>query len=171
VRIPIALQAEMADGSTLCVQCGLCCDGTLFEVASLADGEEVPARSLGMKIIEHTGDVGESAKGFALPCHLLKDRRCSVYEDWRPRVCHRYTCRLLDGYVDGSRSVDECLRVIGIVRDVANELRALTNTASSEQSTGERLMAHAALEVLRRKYFKSPDPDDVRVPPTLGSLD
>jgi hypothetical protein len=115
-RIPV--QAER-DGSELCLQCGLCCDGTLFTNAVLKDGEQDYTESLGM-VVETNPD---GTRGNAmLPCPLFLDGCCSVYTIPRPSICGAYRCELLKAYVAGSKTMDEVLPVVHLVRSLAREL-------------------------------------------------
>jgi hypothetical protein len=114
-RIPVR---AAIDGSELCLQCGLCCDGTLFHRARLAEGEQDFVESLGL-IVEsnrdHTIDL-------SLPCPAFVDGCCSLYTVPRPSVCGSYRCELLNGYVAGTKVLDDVLPLVQLVRSLAREL-------------------------------------------------
>ena len=74
---------------SLCQDCGLCCDGTLFNRVPLALAELQPLRILGFDILE----VLEQAY-FPQPCAKLKECSCSVYAE-RPNNCRSYRCKVL----------------------------------------------------------------------------
>ena len=38
--------------TTLCLRCGLCCDGTLFTHVSLQPAEAAPLKALGLPVME-----------------------------------------------------------------------------------------------------------------------
>ena len=115
-RIPV--RAEI-DGSELCLQCGLCCDGTLFTDAVLQDGEQDFTESLGM-VVETKPD---GTRGNAeLPCPLFLDGCCSVYTSPRPHICGAYRCELLNAYAAGAKTMEEVLPVVHLVRSLVREL-------------------------------------------------
>ncbi|MDE2597496.1 MAG: hypothetical protein KGL44_11520 [Sphingomonadales bacterium] len=89
--------------STLCVDCGLCCNGTLFDVANIREDERDFAASLGLKVT--TGSDGTGA-GFALPCPHLCGAACTIYDQPRPSVCSAFFCRLAHALDDGETSLD-----------------------------------------------------------------
>src|SRR5262245_49322308 len=111
-RIPVR---PAVDGSELCLQCGLCCDGTIFTDVPLNDGEEDYVESLGLEVLA-TGDGGSK---WLLPCPKLVDGCCSLYTIGRPAMCGSYRCVLLKDYLAGTRRLDEALPVVHLVRALA----------------------------------------------------
>ena len=88
---------------TLCTQCGLCCDGSLFADVELANGDEASALEvMGLEI----EDADEDDGGLLVqPCGALKRRRCSIYPH-RPDCCRTFACRLLQGVERGMVEVE-----------------------------------------------------------------
>ncbi len=127
-RIPV--RAEI-DGSDLCLQCGLCCDGTLFQRANLAEGEQALAESLGLAF--KAGPFGEHLE---LPCPRFDGGCCSVYSVPRPKVCGAYRCDLLDGYVAGTIHLDDALPVIQLVRSLTRELEVEIGIGAGQYTRG-----------------------------------
>lgn len=73
--------------STLCISCGMCCDGSLFRHGHLFDqDDEVRATKLGLKWVEN--------EGFLLPCKFLNGS-CTIWDSERPKVCEKYFCKPL----------------------------------------------------------------------------
>ena len=74
--------------SALCLECGLCCDGTLFRHVAISAGERQELVKLGI-------GVGEKQKHGVmwLPCGKLEGKCCSIYEA-RPGGCRRFVCDL-----------------------------------------------------------------------------
>jgi hypothetical protein len=128
-RIPVR---AAVDGSELCLQCGLCCDGTLFPHAPLDEGEQDFAESLGLVVKARPGG------GIALqmPCSRFVDGCCSLYTVGRPAVCGSYRCALLNGYVAGTRNLDEVLPVVHLVRSLARELEVEMGIPTGEYTRG-----------------------------------
>jgi len=106
------------DGSEICLRCGLCCDGTLFNRATMEAGEHEFVESLGL-VVEAKPDGGF---GFQLPCHHLVDGACSKYSERRPETCGDYRCDLLNAYVAGTMGLDDVLPVVQLVRSLVREL-------------------------------------------------
>lgn len=85
---------------TLCTQCGLCCDGSLFADVELAGADEASALEVMGLEIEEEDDV----RGLLLqPCRALKGTRCSIYPH-RPDCCRTFECRLLQNAKRGTVS-------------------------------------------------------------------
>lgn len=141
--------AQAVDGSALCLECGLCCDGTVFRHTELGADEAATARALGVTLIT-IGEAGPNSYP-AIPqgCPLFRDGGCSSYGRWRPKACGDYACRLLTGYVAGTRTLADCRDVVRAVRAAVEESK------SSGSSDAERLRAAGLLEVFRRKFFKT----------------
>jgi len=117
VRNKRRLVGRPRDGGDLCLECGLCCDGTLFSNIVLDVGEEEYVGSLGLEV--HVRDDKPSAPQ---PCPAFVDGCCSLYEVGRPHTCHTYACALLRGYQGGGAERDDCLAVIRLVRSLAREM-------------------------------------------------
>jgi uncharacterized protein len=87
----------------LCVQCGLCCDGTIFERARVFPEDDlVQLEANGFILLTIT-----ERRGFALPCHYQQGRVCTVYQQWRPTICHTFRCALLRRFDAGEISLIE----------------------------------------------------------------
>jgi hypothetical protein len=99
------------------MQCGLCCDGTLFDNAPLQSQEKDLAVSLGLELLEsHSGEPR-----FAQPCPQFVDGCCAAYEH-NPVGCTEYRCHLLDDYTAGKLELADALEVIGAVRGAIRRL-------------------------------------------------
>lgn len=55
-------------------------------------------------------------KHFSLPCHHHQNRVCTIYESWRPHVCHAFRCRLLRRYDAREISLAEASAVVDRAR-------------------------------------------------------
>ncbi|HEX7861643.1 MAG TPA: YkgJ family cysteine cluster protein [Verrucomicrobiae bacterium] len=81
-----------SDASSLCVECGLCCDGSLFSEVELASDDEGAAlESVGLQIEDSDDD--EPAV-LMQPCGALCGTRCSIYAQ-RPECCRTFECKVL----------------------------------------------------------------------------
>jgi hypothetical protein len=101
-------------GSRLCLSCGLCCDGTLFELARAKPDERPHLQDLGLGYIEDS----DGRTGFRQPCPAFEGC-CSVYEA-RPSVCRRFRCNLLAKVIEGALPIEEAEGIVetakGLVR-------------------------------------------------------
>ena len=95
INSSIAVTApDIALGSALCTECGMCCTGALHDFAVLDPDEIDYARSIGMRLRT------EGRPGFDLPCPKLSGSCCSIYVD-RPKACIQFKCALLGRLDDG----------------------------------------------------------------------
>lgn len=96
---PVTSEAPL---STLCRDCGLCCDGSLFTHVGLEAEEIIQLKKLGIPIRSlRSGTV-------VLPqrCGALKGRDCQIYAD-RPKTCAAYNCLLADALLEGKVTLEE----------------------------------------------------------------
>lgn len=80
---------------SLCLSCGLCCDGTLFSTVPLEAGEA--ARLKGRVSLVRGGGAMKQ------PCRALEGVSCRVYEE-RPATCRRFRCLVLQQLESGEVS-------------------------------------------------------------------
>jgi uncharacterized protein len=94
---------------SICVGCGLCCDGTVVSHLAVADESDLgwPLRMLGVELI-----VQSEPPVFALPCPAVRDGVCTVYDKHRPSACAQFSCDLLDAVGEGGVTVDDARRII-----------------------------------------------------------
>ena len=150
------------EATTLCLSCGLCCDGTLHDRAKLGNDEVEPMRALGLPILDTDPPY------FKLGCPRF-DRCCTVFP-LRPRVCGSYRCKLLLTLDQGEIDLDEALNRVQQARALraavdnlkepsddlfdkrAQLLRFLAGEASAG-ATGEQTIAMLALLFYIEKHF------------------
>lgn len=95
--------------TSVCIGCGLCCDGTVVSHLAVADESDLgaPLRSLGVRVI-----VESDPPGFALPCPAIVDGRCTVYGLHRPAACAQFECSVSRRVLDGTLAPDAARAVI-----------------------------------------------------------
>jgi hypothetical protein len=105
------------DEQTICVNCGFCCDGTLYRHAVLDPGEKghLPEK-IGQSLF-----TADEKDYFWLPCHYFSEK-CTIYDLKRANVCSSYRCQLLKDYTGKKISMNDALR---IVREACNMRREL----------------------------------------------
>ncbi len=139
------------------MNCGLCCDGTLFNHAKIKENEPL-ATGYAFDIILN------EKRAFKLPCPYVKDKLCSIYHERPYLVCESFKCKLLKGLRNGEISFDDAMKVV-------NETVSLRTKIESQllehhpENTGDSLLrkmkefnaqfAGTMSEVeFRRKYGK-----------------
>jgi hypothetical protein len=117
--------------ASICLGCGLCCDGTLFEHLALIDESDLgwPLRLLGAEVV-----VVADPPVLALPCPAVSDGCCTVYDRHRPRACHEFECDLVRAVASGATAPDEARAVIA--ETVA--LRDLVRAGGADRSVLDR---------------------------------
>ncbi|AKT42341.1 zinc/iron-chelating domain-containing protein [Chondromyces crocatus] len=101
----------------MCVICGLCCTGLLFDIAPLEEPELPLAERLRLPLIQTP-----VYDAFRLPCPRQDGAVCGVYAT-RPKVCGTYECGLLQRYTGGEVSLGEAHERVMRVREMTAALR------------------------------------------------
>ena len=111
----------MSEVSSVCVGCGLCCDGTLFSHITALDDNDLglPLRLLGVEVI-----VEADPPAFALPCPAVAEGRCTIYDLHRPRACREFTCDLADAVASGAVTTGAARRIIADTIALRDKVRA-----------------------------------------------
>ncbi len=104
---------------TICIGCGLCCDGTIFHAVDLAPSDDVVLlRKHGAVFVSD----GESRR-MQQPCPAFDGTCCSVYES-RPTACRTYVCNLLDAVSRSEISRSDAVSIIDRAKKLAELVRA-----------------------------------------------
>jgi Fe-S-cluster containining protein len=108
----------------LCMACGLCCNGVLFDIVCLQPQDAMkPLEKLGMKINRR-----KTEPYFKQPCGFLHHRRCGIYEH-RPSRCRLFECRILRRLEAGEFSEEQASSLIQqalrMVDDIEQRLETL----------------------------------------------
>mgnify|MGYP000721089463 CR=1 FL=1 len=100
---------QLADEQSICIGCGLCCDGTVVTHLAVRDESDLgaPLRGLGVEII-----AAAEPPAFELPCPAVCDGVCTIHDLHRPSACSQFECALSQGVIDGVVSSDEARSVI-----------------------------------------------------------
>ena len=93
--------------STLCLACGMCCDGNLFTQVPLAEDEAVRLRRRGLVVIARE----DGSPALRQRCAALEGRRCAVYDE-RPGGCRRHVCMLHAALAADEVSLREALELV-----------------------------------------------------------
>lgn len=114
---------------SLCLECGACCDGTMFPHAELSADE---AARLGDRVEVNAGKLVQ-------PCRALSGCACTVYEA-RPTTCRAYRCLALQQLEAGETTLDEARQAIGELLARRDAVVALVGGPQGEAlRTGSRV--------------------------------
>lgn len=110
----------MSADESVCVGCGLCCDGTVVTHLAVADESDLgaPLRSLGVEVI-----VAADPPVFALPCPAVAGGECTVYGLHRPRACAQFECSVSRSVLAGSLAPDDARTTIASARGLVEAVR------------------------------------------------
>ncbi len=106
--------------NSICLDCGLCCDGTLHGLTRVRSKKKERENFISSKIklistVEHF---------FHQPCiEFCEGTGCQIY-DTRPDTCRHYSCKALSNINTGKLDNDKALELIKAVkhnRDILNE--------------------------------------------------
>ena len=115
---------------SICVTCGMCCDGTLFFHAHLNPGERghLPEK------IEENSFSKEGKDYFKLPC-LYFTEKCTIYDRKRADVCSGYRCQLLMDFAEGKVLLSDAIEIVKGAMDmrevIMKEYRRVTGNNES----------------------------------------
>ncbi len=166
----------------LCQNCGLCCDGTLFDSVTFHPQDALKP----LQIAGFSFQQKEKEQYFLQPCAAHKNQSCTIYEH-RPKVCREFQCKLLLQLQNGKISLekaktivvetvrqrDELLAAMQAVIELPRNL-SLKHTTAVFDKTQRRIygtevvkkfsgifLQVAVLQVHLRKFFekKLPTPD------------
>lgn len=176
---PASAHPGNSAGSDLCRDCGLCCDGSLFDGVDLG-GEEVDAAAAnGLRPI-----AGPDGAQFRLPCPRFIGI-CGIYPG-RPLRCRQYSCHLLArfeaGEVDEASAhaiVAEAIRLAGAADALAEpagnraaarrrwerDFKAMTGDRAGDASGAEPrwLLAMTAYQYFLDRHFRKPGRERLKV--------
>jgi len=121
---------------SLCLTCGLCCDGTFISGVPLKPDDEVaPLKAVGINIVSDN-----DLTVLKLPCAAHKNCTCTVYAN-RPQVCRTYKCKLLKRFEGDDTSKQSALEIINKVKSLKNEMNELAFAASTTVQSADEIIS------------------------------
>lgn len=106
------------DGGALCLRCGLCCTGELFEDVRLDPAELPVAQRLRLPLVAEPSQLA-----FSAPCPQHADAACAAYDE-RPRACREFVCHTLAAYLAGELDRAAADERIDRLRRLVSRIRA-----------------------------------------------
>lgn len=145
----------------ICLNCGICCGGTLFDYGKVEAEEEDQLRELGFHVgMEH------GRPGFPIPCGHLSGMTCQIYAQ-RPITCRKFTCTTLSAIrsgeieeVEASRRIEAAKTALEVVRRHLQPNETFfafrQRFANVEPIPADLRLAMVAYEMLLDRYFRKP---------------
>lgn len=101
-----------AEKGNICIECGLCCDGSMFRHVGIDQNDDLTLlKQMGVESL-----MVRDKLIFLLPCLGQEAKRCKLYNDARRfKVCKEFKCKLLKQYLAGALSYDAAMDVIAKV--------------------------------------------------------
>ena len=110
--------------SEICVTCGFCCSGVIYDQAPIDNDEVDFARAIGFDVGPDPA-TGTARMRFKLPCTHLCGTACSIYDQPRPKVCSRFFCELAAKFDRGEISQAESFDKVGEARKLMRSIEPL----------------------------------------------
>ena len=151
----------MKSAEQLCRACGLCCDGTLFDLVKLEPTDDAgKLKALGLPVSIARGKTPVAR--FPQPCSALcEDRSCRLYAN-RPWQCRTFECQLLKDAKAGRIAFAAALPLVKQARRRADAVRQLLRELGDTDEhralgerfhrTSERMEAGNVDESAKAKY-------------------
>ena len=158
-----------AEGVSICIGCGMCCDGTLHGNTRVKQDDEAAVAAVGLAVEQEDGK-----RLFRQPCPHFVSGGCGVYSR-RPPVCRTYRCALLIDVDEGRIAPDEAREkitqakmLVKAVKDANPEISVPSDRARVEEALkarlehsnpaeraqiGQRLLALGALHHFLLRWF------------------
>lgn len=143
------------DANSLCLECGLCCNGVIFaDVQLQAEDNAEELRALGLKFLPNRKSQNAELK-FQQPCTAFEGCRCQIYAQ-RPRYCREFECLLLKNVKAGETDITEARRVI---RSALQRLRTVKRLLVELGDTDETVALAKRFRRTKRRLENGPSDD------------
>lgn len=152
----LAVAAAASEAAGLCLDCGLCCNGVLFDMVELQPGDLAKALTAkGLKI--------KKKRWFRQPCAALCDGTlCALYLD-RPVRCRAFECRTYKAVAASEVSTEQARRRIAEARRQVVEVEACLGQFD-ELQTGKPLAQRVANVLARHREGEADKPEENQLP-------
>ena len=146
--------APAAAAARLCLDCGLCCNGVLFDLVRLQPGDRAKALTAkGLKI--------KKGQWFTQPCTALSGRLCQIYAH-RPGRCRLFECRQYQRVAAGEESTATALARIEHVRKAVARMEELLVACTGGGNVRKPLTQRYATAMAALPCHQSSEVDAVR---------
>jgi Fe-S-cluster containining protein len=159
---------QSGNAGSICRDCGLCCDGSLFSEVELLD----PVESAGLEVLGLAVEDEEEDEPAVLmqPCGALRETSCSIYEN-RPDCCRTFECALLKKLNAGTYSPHEARGRIEHLRADLRELANLIRRVHGNEGLPIREQYHEAQELLANRAGESSETESAALTLAMASVE
>lgn len=137
--------------TSLCLECGLCCNGVIF-----ADVELQPAEAQRLKAQSLVSSQDNGPVKLLQPCAAFDGCRCRIYSD-RPTYCRQFECLLLKNVQSGKVTRLAASRIVRTAKDRAEKVRTLLRELGD---TDEQNALSLRFQRAAKRYEKEPVAED-----------
>lgn len=138
------------DANSLCLECGLCCNGVIFADVQLRPGDNAARlRALGLAFAPKSNAGVEK---FRQPCAAFGGCKCNIYSE-RPKYCREFECLLLKNVQAGEVKFNEARRLIRSALKQADTVKKLLRVLGD---TDESLALIKRFQRIQRKVEREP---------------
>ena len=146
---------------SICIECGLCCDGTLYSDVVFgrdSDDPSIKKEKKRFKTLEFTAAKHDEEPAWRIPltpCQFLgteKENCCGIYED-RPDICSSHDCWLLLEYNAGFKTYGFAVNEINRIKALQDELRI---KGLNQEQIGHRIRKMGELDA----FYGTPEKYD-----------
>jgi Fe-S-cluster containining protein len=140
------------NSNSLCLECGLCCNGVIFADVQLQPGDN-PTRlqALGLTLTSPRG-ANTGIQKFKQPCTAFDGCRCHVYSE-RPKYCRQFECLLLKSVQAGHTTPPDALRTI---RSALQRVKKVKRLLQELGDTDDHLALSKRFRRLKRQLESMP---------------
>lgn|SRR5690348_4484171 len=142
------------DASSLCRECGLCCNGVIFaDVQLRPEDHAARLRTLGLAFVQKSKP---GTQKFSQPCAAFGGCQCNIYPE-RPRYCREFECLLLKSVRSGEVKISDARKVIRSALQQAQNVKGLLRRLGDVDET---LALSKRFQRLRRRLERGPHDKD-----------
>jgi Fe-S-cluster containining protein len=138
--------------ASLCLECGLCCNGVIFADVELQPIEVHNLKSKVQISATRAKNGQPDVAKLPQPCAAFDGCRCRIYAE-RPIYCRQFECLLLKNAQGGRIGRGEALRIIGTAKERAEKVRALLRELGD---TDEQKALSLRFQRAAKRYEKAP---------------
>src|SRR3569833_2072508 len=138
------------DANTLCLECGLCCNGVIFADVQLRRGDDAARlRALGLDFARKSKAGVEK---FRQHCAAFDGCKCNIYSE-RPKYCREFECLLLKSVQAGDVKIYKARKII---RSALRQVETVKGLLRRLGDTDESLALNKRFQRISRKVERSP---------------
>lgn len=122
----MSIESNSIEEQKICILCGLCCDGTLFDKAVLQEGEK---GTLPQKIEDNYFRT-KNKEFFRQPCPYFAGK-CTIYYQKKADICSAFRCRLLYDHDKKKLNFSETANIVRQTKILRDEIIILAREVFS----------------------------------------